>query len=273
MKQIFLFLSALLLAACSKTVIDDTNTDNDLSTLIIHIHANSTRANLSDIFSRINIALFNEDGERVKTVSQTSSDGSFGLTQVSAQPGNYTLVIMAHSCNGSATITAPDKVTFPSNKVTDTFYAYTAVTLTDIRQDIDISLQRCVSMIRLYLSGLPAGTETLKCYYVGGSSTFSPQAGFGCVNSKQTELRAFVSDGIYEIYTFPHSTEDIITKLEMTALDANDNILGESSLTNIPVTINRVTEYTGDFSATDMSSVTIGITVNPEWEGYDSFTF
>lgn len=29
----------------------------------------------------------------------------------------------------------------------------------------------------------------LKFYYLGGSSTFSPKDGYGCVNSKQTEIR------------------------------------------------------------------------------------
>ena len=47
-------------------------------------------------------------------------------------------------------------------------------------------------MFRLVLTDeeIPATVAKLKFYYTGGSSTFSPRDGYGCVNSKQTEVRS-----------------------------------------------------------------------------------
>ena len=41
--------------------------------------------------------------------------------------------------------------------------------------------------------------------------------------------------------------KDVLTKLTVTALDANDNILKERVFENVPVIRNQVTRYTGSF--------------------------
>jgi len=70
------------------------------------------------------------------------------------------------------------------------------------------------------------------------------------VNSKQTEIRTVAADGVYEIYTLPHTEEDVLTKLTITALDANDNTIKERIFENVPVIRNQVTRYTGSFLPT-----------------------
>ena len=82
---------------------------------------------------------------------------------------------------------------------------------------------------------MPSNVAKLKFYYLGGSSTFSPKDGCGCVNSKQTEIRPVSDDGIYEIFTLPHTDDDVLTKLTVTALDQNDNIVKEKVFENVPV--------------------------------------
>ena len=44
-----------------------------------------------------------------------------------------------HSCDGSATITSTEKVTFPNNKVTDTFFYYGTLVVTDALQSYDLT--------------------------------------------------------------------------------------------------------------------------------------
>ena len=60
---------------------------------------------------------------------------------------------------------------------------------------------------------IPSTVTKFKFYYTG-SSTFSPSVGYGCVNSKQTEIRT-VADGVttFDIFTLPHTEEDVLTKL------------------------------------------------------------
>ena len=87
--------------------------------------------------------------------------------------GTCQLVVIAHCCDGSATITSTEKVTFPSNKVTDTFYYYGYLVVTDARNSYDLTLIRAVAMFRLVLTDedIPSNVTRMKFYYTCGSSS------------------------------------------------------------------------------------------------------
>ena len=286
MKKLMFFFLALLLAACEKPVIDDEDfVATKDANVILHFTQYEQEAftrsatDITNLCSRLNIAIFDAEGTKVKTVAQKEGDASYGTVALSLAAGTYRLVVIAHSCDGSATITSTEKVTFPNNKVTDTFFYYGTLVVTDALQSYDLTLTRAVAMFRLVLTdeSIPNNVAKLKFYYLGGSSTFSPKAGYGCVNSKQTEIRPMADDGIYEIYTLPHTEEDVLTKLTVTALDANDNILKERTFENVPVTRNQVTRYTGSFfdsgGTGDTGSGTLRLTADPDWDAVNGYTF
>ena len=194
--------------------------------------------------------------------------------------GTYQLVVIAHNGEGSATITSTEKVTFPNNKVTDTFYYFGDLVVTSEVQSYDLTLTRAVAMFRLVLTDdeIPSSVAKFKFYYTGGSSTFSPSAGYGCVNSKQTEIRT-VADGVttFDIFTLPHTEDDVLTKLTVTALDANDNTVKERIFENIPVIRNQITRYTGSFFGSggsgQTSDGTFRLTADPDWDSVNGYTF
>lgn len=277
MKKVVLMLSVLLLAACEKVEIGDVLVNGRVfQNVTLHVGSSSTsvmgtRADvpLSDVCGRLNVAVFDASGQKVKTAAQVVSDAGYGTVSLSLNDGKYTVVVIGHNCTGSATITNAEKVTFPNNKVTDTFYYCGSLEVKGEKQDVNISLQRAVAMIRLRLTddvAALANVAQLKFYYLGGSSTFSPLAGFGCVNSKQTEYRVVNDDGVYELFTLPHSDIDAITKMTVTALDAGDNVVGEFTMENVPVSVNKVTNCTGSFGS-GAGKVDVTITVDPEWDG------
>ncbi len=238
---------------------------------------------ITELCSRLNIAIFDADGSKVKTVAQKDGDASFGTVALSLAAGTYQLVVIAHNGEGSATISSTEKVTFPSNKVTDTFYYYGDLVVTDARQSYDLTLTRAVAMFRLVLTDeeIPSPVAKFKFYYLGGSSTFNPKNGYGCVNSKQTEFLPVPSGSsagtTFDIYTLPHTEDDVLTKLTVTALDANDNIIKEMDFVDVPVTRNQITRYTGNFfssGGTDQTSDgTFRLTADPDWDGVNGFTF
>ena len=238
---------ALLVASCEKPILDeDYSKENKEANVILHmspyVQESFTRAatDITDLCSRLNIAIFDTDGTKVKTVAQKEGDANYGTVALTLAAGTYRLVVIAHNCDGSATITSEEKVTFPNNKVTDTFYYYGDLVVTDAQQSYDLTLTRTVAMFRLVLTDeeIPASVSKFKFYYTGGSSTFSPKDGYGCVNSKQTEYRPVATDGIYDIFTLPHTEDDVLTKLTITALDQNDNTVKERTFENVPVTRN-----------------------------------
>lgn len=277
MKKIVLMFSVLLLVACEKVEMGEVLVnDSVFQNVTLHVGSSATSimgtrgdVPLSDVCGRLNVAVYDAAGQKVKTVSQVVSDAGYGTVSMSLADGTYTVVVIGHNGAGAATITNVEKVTFPGNKVTDTFYYCGSLEVTGARQDVSISLQRAVAMIRLRLTDdatALADVAQLKFYYLGGSSTFSPVEGFGCVNSKQTEFRVFSADGVYELYTMPHSDIDAITRMTVTALDAGDNVIGEFTMENIPVSVNKVTNCTGSFGS-GAGKVEVAITVDPEWDG------
>lgn len=294
MKKLLFFILALLLAACEKPVIDDEDFVATKDTnVILHFvqfewaeqQEAFTRSatDITNLCSRLNIAIFDAEGTKVKTVAQKEDDASYGTVALSLAAGTYRLVVIAHNCDGSATITSTEKVTFPNNKVTDTFYYYGDLVVTNEKQSYDLTLTRAVAMFRMVLTDdeIPSTVAKLKFYYLGGSSTFSPKDGYGCVNSKQTEIRPvpadFVSGTAFEVYTLPHTEEDVLTKLTVTALDANDNILKERVFENIPIIRNQVTRYTGSFfgsgGGNSTNDGTFRLTADPDWDAVNGYTF
>lgn len=280
-----------MLAACEKPILDDGSVDGGSpgeANVVLHFTQSegsdfsaATRAatDITDLCSRLNLAVFNADGTKVKTVAQKEGDASYGTVALSLAAGTYQLVVIAHNSDGSATITSTEKVTFPNNKVTDTFCYYGDLVVGSEKQSYDLTLTRAVAMFRLVLTdeSIPASVAKLKFYYTGGSSTFSPAEGYGIVQSKQTEIRAVSEDGIYEIYTLPHTEEDVLTKLTITALDANDNTVKERIFENVPVVRNQVTRYTGSFFGSGGSGETgsgdFRMTADPEWDSINGYTF
>lgn len=283
-KAILFALVAMMMTGCEKVIAEYEGDDGQGyggdkdGNVVMRISAGATtRASaLSDVCGRLNVAVFDADGRKVKTVSQVVSDAGFGTVSVSLSDGDYQVVAIGHNGTGNATITSPEKVTFASNKVTDTFCYYGDVGVTGNHQEYDLRLERAVAMVRLKVDGETAkrnDVAQLKFYYVGGSSTLSPREGFGCVNSKQTEYRAWSDDGVYEVYTLPHSREDVITKMTVTAIDAGDNEIGECLIENVPVVVNKVTNCTGDLFGGGTGGVNIGISVDAEWDGEIEYRF
>ena len=276
-----------MLTACEKPILGedaggDSPTDANVILRFTQFEQEAfTRAatDITSLCSRLNIAIFNSEGTKVKTVAQKEGDAGYGTVALSLAEGTYQLVVIAHNCEGSATITSTEKVTFPNNKVTDTFYYYGDLVVTSEQQNYDLTLTRAVAMFRLVLTDedIPSAVAKFKFYYTGGSSTFSPKDGYGCVNSKQTEIRTVASDGVYEIFTLPHTEEDVLTKLTVTALDANDNTIKERIFENVPVVRNQVTRYTGSFFGSggggQTGSGSFRMTADPDWDAVNGYTF
>lgn len=243
----------------------------------------TSRASLSGV-THLDLAVFNSEGEKIIKVNQTSADTSFGSPEVKLPEGTYTLVIIAHSSSGVATLTSPTEVTFPNNKVTDTFYTHQQFTVSSSTSSLDVTLQRAVAMVRVIATDAnpPAEFTQLKLYYTGGSSTFNPQTGYGSKDSRQTEIRQVAeaqkdNDGntLYEIYTFPHTEEDVL-KLTLTPQDAQGNgIAIETTLNEVPVRLNYITEARGRLFSINSTTftTTLPLSINDQWGGTNSVEF
>lgn len=281
--KILLLAVLLLLTGCEKSLVDGENssskkTENNVVLQLsvfeqLPFETRSTQP-VTQLCNRLNVAFF-QNGAKVKTVSQKASDDSFGTVAVALEAGVYQLVVIGHNCDGSATITSTEKVTFPSNLVSDTFYYYGDLTVGSTPETYQLTLTRAVSMFRMELTkALPASAAKIRFYYTGGSSTFSPQTGYGCVDSRQTVMMTLAEgQQVFEVYTLPHAETGVL-KMTVSVYDANDQVLKERVFEQVPVTRNRITKYTGDFFGTDAASAA-GLLLSGEsdWDGSDDYAF
>jgi len=281
--------AGMMMTGCEKFILpDDAVSDGDMGRTEVTLRFSPystedfTRSTelLTNQCSRLSVAVFKNDGTKVKSINQKLGDAGYGSVSMTLAEGTYKVVAIAHnSSEGNATITSIEKVTFASNKMSDTFSYCGTLDVGEDDIDEDITLKRVVAMIRLTLNeNIPNNVQRLKFYYTGGSSTLNPSTGYGCVNSKQTEYRYTHDDNdmsisVYEIYTAPHEQNDVL-KIVITALDADGSTINEWTMDNVPVTRNKITTWTGTLfnggsggGTGDSSSGGISISLDEEWSG------
>lgn len=231
----------------------------------------------SEACTRLNFAIYNSDGTRVKQTNQTSSDANFGSVSFKLEQGDYLMVVVGHSSGGNPTMTDPTCIKFTNAQgYTDTFIYCASITIGEESVEKQVALDRIVSMCRFVVTDdIPSEVKQMQFYYTGGSGAFNALTGLGSVNSKQT-VTFNISSGTqkqFDLYTFLHEVESDIA-LKVTALDENENVLYERSF-DVPMEQNHITWLSGAFfNGSGSSSITItGVTVNTDWAGETHITF
>lgn len=230
----------------------------------------------SNVCTRLNFAVYDQSGSRLKQVNQTSGQTGFGSCSFQLEEGDYQLVVVGHSSNNNPTMTNPAKIQFTNGTgYTDTYLNYGTVTIGEDPVDLSVSLNRIVALCRFVITDdYPSEVKKLQFYYTGGSGAFNAATGLGSVASKQT-VTVDVTGGQkqFDLYTFLHDTSDEVA-LKVTALDANGNELYNREF-DVPMEQNHITWLSGAlFNGSGSSSTAItGVTVNTDWAGETHLTF
>ncbi len=278
---------AITLASCEKVAIPESDASEELNgNLRVSVYqieqtpfAGSTRTTeaASVACTRLNFAIYDEGGSRLKQINQQTSAADFGSAAFQLDEGTYQLVVVGHSANGNPTMTDPTKILFSNTTgYTDTFLCYGEVTIGEDPVDYEVSLDRIVALCRFVITDdIPAEVKKLRFYYTGGSGAFNAVTGLGCVASKQEVKFDATPTGSkqFDLYTFLHDQSDNIA-LTVTALDANGNELYSRQF-DVPMQQNNITWLSGAFfNGSGSSSTTIsGVTVNTDWAGETHLTF
>lgn len=283
MRKLFLMaLAVAMFTACEKQIEGEVE-DGNVALAFIPTTADVTRGTVTigDYFSKINLQIFDESGEKVfdKVKTQTRDDAHFGTLYVNLPEGTYTVVAVGHSCVKSATIKSPQLVQFTASdgeKLTDTFCHCGQVTVAEDGGYHELRMSRVDAMVRFNFTDeeIPEALEHMKFDYTGGSANFNPSTMEGCTKSNQSENRLAATS--YQIFTFPYMANSGTLKVTISALDANGVILHQRVLTDVPVTRNRITTYTGPMfgeGTGEYKETGFGITLDGDWDGEDVYTF
>lgn len=289
MKRILCALAVgLIVTACEKPQLAEKESGNVTLSFVpttadIPVADEQTRATVTigDYFTKLNVMLFNADGEKVfdKVRTQTIDDSDFGNLNMSLAAGTYTVVAVGHSSIKSATIKSPQMVQFTASdgeKLTDTFCNCGQVIITESSGRHELVMNRVCAMLRFRFTDtdIPSAFARLKIDYTGGSANFNPTTMQGCTKSTQSESRLPAAE--YQVFTFPYMDADGTLKVTVSALTSDDAVIRQRTFTNIPVIRNKITTYTGKFFEEgdgEIIQTAFGISVNPEWDGETEYSF
>ena len=259
----FCALTALVLMGCEKPLISEgeeesEDTEGNLTVTVWQSghepFPTMTRATSLDDYNRLNYAIYTSDGTRVKQVNQTRENTGFGSATFQLEPATYQLVVVAHNCNKNPTMTNLNKIQFTNAMgYTDTSLYYGEVEVTEEHKDVQVDLERIVSLCRVIITDeYPEDVTQMRFQYKGGSGAFDAKTGYGCVNSTQT-LFFDVTNGQkqFDLYTYLHEREF-----------------------EVPMLYNQITRFSGPFfTGSGNGSLDITIVINTDWSGVQDITF
>lgn len=235
-----------------------------------------SRTPVADVCTRLNYAVFQLDGTKIKQINQTSADANFGITSFQLEEGDYRLVVVAHSSNGNPTMTDLTKIQFTNAQgYSDTFIYQSQVSVSSEPQALSLTLNRITALCRFEITDdFPADVKKMRFYYTGGSGAFDATTGFGCVNSKQ-DVKVDVAAGQkqFDLYSYPYKGTESTIRLTVSALNAEDTPLVERSF-DVPLTRNKVSRLSGPFFVGGGSKSTdVSVEVNTTWDGETYTTY
>lgn len=268
--------------SCERVSFDKSDVENkDGFELNFHVGNIDTRGivNVSKVCNRINFAVYDSIGDRVKSISQNSDyDADFGIIKVSLPKGNYKVVALAHNGNSNASTTNMNRITF-NGKVTDTFVYSDDINVSG-NSDYQMNLKRCVAKVLFTIKDkVPDEVKQIKFFYTGGSSTLDGISGWGCVNSRQTEIRdvkaeARADSSVYELYTFPQNSNGSLD-ITVSCLDSSGNILYERMFDDVKVSKYSITTCTEKLFSEGEISLSKGLVLkaDDEWRDGEIYKF
>ena len=278
-------IAAMTIASCEHPTLPNTE-PSDTNNVTITFEPTTkdlTRGTATTAFSKLNVQLFDKNGEKVfeKVKTQLSTDDDFLTMSLKLSEGTYTVVAVGHSSHNSATIKSPEVVQFTSSdgeKLTDTFCHCSVITIEGDNATFTLPMFRVGAMIQFCLTDnqVPNNFAYFLMEYTGGSANFNPTTLQGITKSGQSEKRIRNSLMIHQVFTFPYMAESCLLKMTVSGLDADGTVIRKREFTDVPVTRNRITTYTGKFFEDGDGVFTqsdFGFVVHADWDGEDHFDF
>ena len=290
-------IAAIALLSCEKAVLPEmeskgnknvtltfllTNADPTRSSDGSHV-GKTTRATLTQYITKLNVQLFDADGNKVfSTVrTQTKDDDDFGTMQMELPAGTYTVVAVGHSSTKSATIKSPEVVQFTASdgeKLTDTFCHCSTIIIKGEQQDFSLPMYRATAMVQINLTDneFPSSLWYVTADYTGGSANFNPTTLEGITKSSQSERRITNDLHLHQFFTFPYMAKTGTLKMTVSATTSDGTILRQRTFDAVPVARNRITTYEGELFGDGEWTTTqtdFSFLIHADWDGEDFYEF
>jgi hypothetical protein len=202
----------------------------------------------------ITLAFYDAGGTAVVDTTQLRADNTtyttFGQFPCSLALGSYTMVVLGYGSEKKITLTSKNNATFDNDRVRETFVYTQAVNVTSTAAlDLSATLSRVVAKLEVYSTdNRTANAAKLRTTFGAGGDGLNPLTGFSTTNSgfsNTVNLTGTVNQiGASANYLFLNSDQQSMT-VSIDVIDADDNIILQKEVNNVPLQRNRVTKLSG----------------------------
>ncbi len=224
------------------------------------------------------------DAETLELVDEPvkQEDGvteNFGQFTVELEYGKYKVLVLGYVDSYQADITDPRAVVFEDKYVPNTFCSTMDLTVDGSTSESNsILLSRVVAAFRIVFADRDKADTDLIDHmygvYEGGSHILNSFTGYADeVVTRERKINS-VNPSYLNICTF--LTEETATmNFTVSSCDKDDNIIVSHKFTNVPMRINQLTVYTGNFYSmeTDEEGFTVQLADDYEWVNIDEHSF
>lgn len=241
-----------------------------------------TRADAAEKLAHLAFAVFDADADTLVipiAIQDRGSEG-YGTFKVSLPQGKYRLLFLGYDGNRSLLLTSSRAVAFAEDYVPHTFMYSTILQVgPSMNPSFDIVLRRVVAAFRLsLLDAIPDQVQRFCMKSDVGGAVLNAQTGFCSNSSGRTAYISIPSDshskpGIYLTYYLYLPSTETVADLTLSALDAEGKALRSRTFSQVPMAVNRLTVYEGEFFSEDSFNSSSNITVDYDWSDTLSVKF
>ena len=234
-----------------------------------------------DSVSHLDFIIYDAENDTV-VIHQHQKKGEEGYGTFSAllPYGSYNVVFLGYeSQRREAKVDDITAICFEDNFVPHFFSKKLPVPIDKPETEATpVVLKRAVACFNLISSGKnPSNLKSISFTIHGGSHHFNALTGMG----SQVESRTYTFDSIKNVaadtlnlgvFTFLTSLETTMN-FTVTAKDHEGNVIRTRDFNNVPMKINQITRYTGQFFETDKGSSGYTLSLDGEKWGNDLHTY
>ena len=202
--------------------------------------------------SRMAFVLLGEDGKKVVAQEKGSDDKYFLTLRAQVPVGTYRLIAFGHNGSSDATIGTDANISFPGEKLTDSFLYCDELVLDEtVAKEKTVTLKRCVSRLSVkHTDVVPSNAASVEIVVSGAGNVLNAGTGFVDETCEQTitiqipESANGTKDNSFSCYLFLKEKQGTVD-MKVTVKDTDGEVITYHELTDVAVKVNAKTICTG----------------------------
>ena len=232
-----------------------------------------TATSIAGMVSRLDVWIM--EGGNTTAVHQVSTDDGFGtVTATLDKTKTYTLVAVGHNASGSATLT-DGVVAFPDDKVTQSMI-YTTTFSPATTTALSCEMQRIVGRLRIETAdAVPDDVKKITVTFSGTGNRWNVSGTSTNVTDRTAtfNITSTRDDGtvLLGLFVMPANLTDTqYIDLTMSAMNADDDVLEQKQLNDVPIKAGYQTSCLGTLFTTGQTAMTFTV---DDWLAFDTINF